>query len=56
MVTHEKHVDAYGQMFFYDSQFVIANISNNKVGIRTYIQCDRSEAYIYSHLVKVMKF
>jgi hypothetical protein len=57
MVAQEKHIDAYGQMFIYGSQ--VANGKYFKQQGRSpysYVQCDKGETYIYSHLIKAMKF
>ncbi len=57
MVTHEKHIDAYDQMFLYGNRIVIGKYFKQQVrSPYSYIQCDRGEAYIYSHLIRAMKF
>jgi hypothetical protein len=37
MVAQEKHVDAYGQMFFYGSQVVIGKYFKQQVGVHTHM-------------------
>jgi hypothetical protein len=57
MVAHGKHVDAYGQMFLYGSQIVIGKYFKQQGrSPYSYFQCDKGETYIYSHLIRAMKF
>jgi hypothetical protein len=55
--NREKHVDAYGQMFLYNNQVVISKYFKQQGrSPHSYVQCDMGETYIYSHLIKAMKF
>ncbi len=57
MVIEEKHVNTYGQMFFYDNQVVISKYFKQQGrSPYSYVQCDIGEAYIYSHFIRAMKF
>jgi hypothetical protein len=57
MVIKKKHVDAYGQMFHYDSQVVTGKYFKQQGrSPYSYVQCDIGEAYIYSHFIRVVKF
>jgi hypothetical protein len=57
MVIEKKHVDAYGQMFIYGSQVVIGKYFKQQGrSLYSYVQCDIGEAYIFSHLIRVVKF
>lgn len=57
MVTKDKHVYAFGQTFLYGNQVVISRYFNQQGrSPYSYVQCDQSEVYIFSHLVKVAKF
>ncbi len=57
MVAQEKHVDAYGQMFLFGSQFVIDKYFKQQGrNPYSYVQCDRGETYIDSYLIRVVKF
>ncbi len=57
MVIEEKHVNTYGQMFFYGNQIVINKYFKQQGrSSYSYVQCDIGEAYIYSHLIRAMKF
>jgi hypothetical protein len=57
MVTKEKHVNTYGHMFIYSSQVVIGKYFKQQGrSSYSYVRCDIGEAYIYSHLIKVVKF
>ncbi len=57
MVTKDKHVDAYGQMLIYGNQVVIGKYFKQQGrSPHSYVQCDIGEAYIYSHLIMVVKF
>jgi hypothetical protein len=57
MVTEEKHVDIYGQMFFYNSQVFIGKYFKQQGrSLYSYVQCDIGETYIYSHFIRPVKF
>jgi hypothetical protein len=57
MVAHEKHVDAYGQMFLYGNQNVMNKYFKQQGrSPYSYVQHDKGETYIYSHLIRAMKF
>jgi hypothetical protein len=57
MVIKEKHVDAYNQMFLYGSQVVISKYFKQQGrSLYSYVQCHIGETYIYSHLIRVVKF
>jgi hypothetical protein len=57
MVTKDKQIDAYGQMFIYNNQVVIGKYFEQQGrSMYSYVQCDIGEAYIYSHFIRVVKF
>ncbi len=57
MVIKDEHVDAYGQMFLYNSQIVISKYFKQQGrSLYSYVQCDIGEAYIYSHFIRAVKF
>jgi hypothetical protein len=56
-VTKDMHVDAFGQEFPHGSQVVIGRYFNQQGrNLYSYVQCDKSEAYIFSHLIRALKF
>jgi hypothetical protein len=57
MVTEDKHVDAYGQMFLYSNQVVISKYFKQQGrSLYSYVHYDISETYIYSHMIRAVKF
>jgi hypothetical protein len=57
MVTKDMHVDAFGQEFPHGSQVVIGKYFNQQGrNLYFYVQCDKGEAYVISHLIRVVKF
>ncbi len=56
-VTLERHVNVYGQMFIYGSQIVIGKYFEQQGrSSYSYVQCDKGEVYVYSRLIRVVKF
>ncbi len=57
MVIEEKHIDAHGQMFLYCSQVFIGKYFKQQGrSLYSYVQYDIGETYIYSHLIRPVKF
>jgi hypothetical protein len=57
MVTKNIHVEAFHQEFLHGNQVLIGRYFNQQgKSSFYYVQCDKGETYIFSHLIRVVKF